>query len=52
MTCKQCKYHQYRNGTHFCVSKNNKRRIVRISEKDAKKDIDCLWAYKVGKEKS
>ena len=46
MTCEQCKYHTYIDRTHFCDSKNHKRRIVRISKEDAQKDIDCLWADK------
>ncbi len=44
MTCEQCKYHSYIANTHFCDSKNHKRRIVRISQEDAEKDIDCYWA--------
>ena len=50
MTCEQCKYHTYIGGTHFCDSKNHKRRIVRISKEDAEKDIDCLWADKAESE--
>ena len=50
MTCEQCKYHTYIDGTHFCDSKNHKRRTVRISKEDAQKDIDCLWADKKEKE--
>lgn len=52
MTCEQCKYHNYIDGTHFCDSKNHKRRnghvfqAVRISKEDAEKDMDCLWADK------
>lgn len=51
MTCEQCRYHTYINDTHFCDSKNHKRRTVRISNEDAKKDIDCLWAYKKERKK-
>ena len=46
MTCKNCKYHSYIDGTHFCDSRNHKRRTVRISEEDAEKDMDCYWADK------
>lgn len=44
MTCKQCKYHSYIAGVHYCDSRNHKRKTVRISQKDAEKDIDCYWA--------
>ena len=46
MTCKECKYHNYiaEVDTHFCDSRNHKRRTVRISREDAEKDIDCYWA--------
>jgi hypothetical protein len=44
VTCDQCKYHSYIAGTHFCDSRNHKRRTVRISQEDAEKDIDCYWA--------
>lgn len=46
MTCEQCKYHDYIPviDTHFCESRNHKRRTVRISREDAEKDIDCYWA--------
>ena len=46
MTCDQCKYHSYIADTHFCDSRNHKRRTVRISEEDAEKDMDCYWADK------
>ncbi len=46
MTCEQCKYHSYIANTHFCDSKNHKRRTVRISREDAEKDMDCYWADK------
>lgn len=46
MTCEQCKYHSYLNGTHFCDSHNHKRRTVRISQEDAEKDMDCRWTDK------
>lgn len=52
MTCEQCKYHIYIDGTHYCDSKNHKRRIVRIGKEDAEKDIDCLWADKAESEES
>ena len=44
MTCKDCKYHSYIGGTHFCDSRNHKRKTVRISEDDAQKDMNCKWA--------
>lgn len=44
MTCKECKYHSYVSGVHFCDSRNHKRRTVRIDDKEALKDIDCKWA--------
>lgn len=44
MTCEQCKYHSYIADTHFCDSRNHKRRTVRISNEDAEKDMDCYWA--------
>lgn len=46
MKCEDCKYHSYVGGTHFCDSRNHKRRTVRIDEDDAQKDIDCKWADK------
>ena len=46
MKCEDCKYHSYVDGTHFCDSLNHKRRIVRITDKEAKKDIDCKWSRK------
>lgn len=52
MICKECKYHTYINGTHFCDSKNHKRKTIRISREDAEKNIDCFWADKTGKEKN
>lgn len=48
MTCKQCKYHSYIADTHFCDSRNHKRRTVRISREDAEKDIVCYWADEEG----
>jgi hypothetical protein len=50
MTCEQCKYYTYIDRTHFCNSKNHKRKIVRISKEDAEKDIDCLWVDKAESE--
>ena len=44
MKCEDCKYHLFLGGTHFCVSRNHKRKDVRIDREDAEKDIDCLWA--------
>ena len=46
MTCEQCKYHNYIPviDTHFCDSRNHKRRTVRINREDAEKDMDCYWA--------
>ena len=46
MTCNQCKYHSYIANTHFCDSRNHKRRTVRISQEDTEKDIDCYWTEK------
>ena len=46
MTCEECKYHSYVNSTHFCDSRNYKRKTVRIEDKEAIKDIDCKWADK------
>ena len=46
MTCKQCKYYNYINNTHFCDSQNHKRKIVRIEQEDVEKDIKCYWADK------
>lgn len=51
MTCKDCKYHSYIANTHFCDSRNHKRRTVRISEEDAERDIDCYWADKESEER-
>ena len=44
MTCEQCKYHSYIDNTHFCDSRNHKRKTVRISQEDAEKDMKCYWA--------
>jgi hypothetical protein len=44
MKCEDCKYHSFVAGTHFCDSRNHKRRTVRITEEDSKRDIDCKWA--------
>ena len=44
MICNECKYHSYINGTHFCESRNHKRKTVRIDNEDANKDIKCRWA--------
>lgn len=44
MTCKECNYHSYVSGVHFCDSKNHKRRTVRISREDDDKNMDCYWA--------
>lgn len=44
LTCFECKYHSIVDGTHFCESRNHKRKTVRISDKDAKKNMQCLWA--------
>ena len=44
MTCDECKYHSYINGTHFCESRNHKRNTVRIDNEDSNKDIECYWA--------
>ena len=49
MTCEQCRYHSYVYGAHFCDSRNNKRKTIRISETDTKKDIECWWADKTDK---
>jgi hypothetical protein len=43
MNCNDCIYHTYINDTHFCVSRNHKRKTVRIDNEDSKKDIKCLW---------
>ena len=43
MKCEDCKYHLQIDGTIFCVSRNHKRRDVRIDKEDAKRDIDCKW---------
>ena len=50
MTCEQCKYHSYIGNTHFCDSRNHKRRTVRISKDDAEKDMDCYWADEEGEQ--
>lgn len=44
MKCKDCKYHSVIDYTHFCDSKNHKRKTVRIDKEDAERDIDCKWA--------
>ena len=44
MKCEDCKYHSFIGNTHFCDSKNGKRKTVRISKEDSQKDIDCKWA--------
>lgn len=44
MKCTDCKYHSYVDGTHFCDSVNHKRKTVRISSEETKKDIDCEWS--------
>ena len=49
MTCKECKYHSYVNGTHFCDSRNYKHKTIRIDNKDALKNMDCKWAESEGK---
>ena len=46
MKCTDCKYHSYVDGTHFCDSINHKRKTVRISDEETKKDIDCKWSRK------
>lgn len=46
MKCEDCKYHWADGYTHFCESRNGKRKTVRISREDAEKDIDCEWADK------
>ena len=46
LTCLECKYHEYIHGTHFCNSRNHKRKTVRISQEDAEKDMKCYWADK------
>lgn len=46
MTCEECKYHSYVNNTHFCDSRNHKRKTIRIDDKEALKDVDCKWADK------
>lgn len=48
MTCEQCKYHSYIADTHFCDSRNHKRRTIRISREDTEKDMDCYWADEEG----
>ena len=44
LNCLECKYHEYIDGTHFCNSRNHKRKTVRISDTEAKKKMQCLWA--------
>jgi hypothetical protein len=51
MICKDCRYYNLVDGTIFCESRNHKSRTVRISEEDAKKDIECKWADKESEEK-
>lgn len=33
MTCEQCKYHSYIGTTHFCDSRNHKRKTVWFNPK-------------------
>lgn len=42
MKCEDCKYHSVYGYTHFCDSKNGKRKTVRIKNPEA--DIPCKWA--------
>lgn len=44
MKCSDCKYHSVIDYTHFCDSRNHKRKTVRIDKEDAERDIDCKWA--------